>query len=152
MDYPVWDLEDVMFGVEEEALPEVESYAYNFDEGRIVVTVSDKTLRSDARDAYIFWAAKCVSTERYAHEAYSDDFGVSFLAIMKEDYPRGIAESEIKREIKEALMVDSRTINVFNFRFNWKSDSCFINYQVESVYGIDTVTVQRGGYASGRVN
>lgn len=152
MDYPVWDLEDVMFGTEEEVLPEVESYAYDYDNKRTIVTTSGKAVRCDAKDAYIFWVVKCVSTERYTHEAYSTDFGVEFLAIMKEYYPRGIAESEIRRSIKEALMADSRTINVSNFRFEWKADFCYIRYEVESVYGIDTITVERGGYSSGRIN
>ena len=151
-DYPTWDLEDVMSGVEEETLPEVESYAFDFENKETVVTTSGKTVRCDAQDAYIFWAMKCVATERYAHEAYSTDFGIEFLAIMKMNYPRAIAESEIRRSITEALMVDSRTVNVFNFRFFWNADTCRIRFQIESVYGIDSVTVERGGYLSGRVN
>lgn len=152
MNYPVWDVEDVMFDVEEEVLPEVESYSYDYKERETFVTGSGKTRRCDAADAYVFWVMKCVATERYAHEAYSSDFGVEFLEIMRQNYPRSIAESEIRRSIKEALLVDNRTINVFNFRFNWQADMCYITFGAESVYGIDTVTVERGGYSSGRIN
>ena len=152
MDYPVWDVEDVMFDVEEEALPEVESYSYDYAERETFVTGSGKTMRCDAKDAYIFWVVKCVATERYECEAYSTDFGVEFLAIMRNSYPRSIAESEIRRSIKEALHIDNRTVNVSNFRFNWQADMCHITFEVESVYGIDTVTVERGGYSSGRIN
>lgn len=152
MEYPVWDVEDVMFDVEEEALPDVESYAFDYMEKETFVTVSGKTRRCDAKDAYIFWVAKCVTTERYAHEAYSTDFGVEFLAIMRKNYPRSITESEIRRSIKEALHVDNRTVSVSNFRFDWKADTCSITFEVESVYDIDTVTVERGGYSSGRIN
>lgn len=152
MDYPVWDVEDVMFDVEEEVLPEVESYAYDYKEKETFVSGSGKTRRCDAKDAYIFWVIKCVTTERYAHEAYSTDFGVEFMAIMRQNHPRSIAESEIRRSIKEALHIDNRTVNVSNFRFNWQADTCFITFEVESVYDIDTVTVERGGYSSGRIN
>lgn len=152
MSYPVWDVEDVMFDVEEEVLPEVESYTYDYNERETFVTGSGKTKRCDAKDAYIFWVIKCVATERYAHEAYSTDFGVEFLKILRQNYPRSITESEIRRSIKEALHVDNRTVNVTNFRFEWRVDECYITFDVESVYGIDTVTVQRGGYSSGRIN
>jgi|SRR5690625_3834954 len=152
MGYPVWDVEDVMFGMEEEVLQDVESYEFDFQDRKTVVTGSGKTVRSSAREAYIFWVMKCVSTERYAHEAYSTDFGVEFFEIMRQNYPREIAESEIRRTIKEALLVDSRTINVTKFRFDWRRDVCFITFEVESVYGLDTVTVERGGYSSGRIN
>lgn len=152
MDYPVWDVEDVMLGVEEEVLTDVESYEYDYGERKTFVTGSGKTRRCDAKDAYIFWVVKCVSTERYAHEAYSTDFGVEFLEIMRQNYPKSIAESEIRRSIQEALQADNRTVNVSNFRFEWQADACYISFEVESVYGIDTVTVERGGYSTGRVN
>lgn len=152
MDYPVWDVEDIMVDAEEEALPDIESYAYDYEAKKVFVSSSGKTKRCDAKDAYIFWVVKCVATERYAHEAYSDDFGVGFLAIMRKGDPRSIAESEIRREIKEALSVDNRTVSVSNFRFNWQADNCHITFEVESVYGIDTVTVERGGISSGRIN
>lgn len=151
MDYPVWDIEDVMFDVEEEVLLEVESYAYDYTERETLVTGSGKTARCDAKDAYIFWVVKCVATERYECEAYSTDFGVEFLSIMRQDYPRSITESEIRRSVKEALHIDNRTVNVSKFRFVWQADKCFIEFQVESVYDIDTVTVERGGYTSGRI-
>ena len=150
-DYPVWDIEDVMGEMIEETLEDVESYNFDYDKRKTVVTGSGKTIRSDARAAYVFWAVKCVATERGAHEAYSEDFGAKLIAIIRQDYPRPITESELEREIKESLLVDSRTINVFNFRFNWGVDSCNITFEVEHAYGIDTITAQRGGYSSGRI-
>ena len=152
MDYPVWDVEDAMADIEEEALPDIESYVYDYGAREIFITGSGKTKRCGAKDAYIFWVMKCVATERYAYEAYSDDFGVGFLAIMRKGDTRSITESEIRREIKEALGVDNRTVNVSNFRFDWQADTCRIAFEVESVYGIDTVTVERGGFSSGRIN
>lgn len=152
MSYPVWDVEDVMSDVEEEQLADVESYKFDYKKKKTVVTQSGKTRRSDAQEAYIFWVVKCISTERYAHEAYDTDFGVEYLAIMRKNYPRGITESELRRTIKESLLVDNRTINVFNFRFDWQQDSCRITFEVESIYDIQTVSVERGGVTSGRIN
>lgn len=152
MSYPVWDVEDVMFDTEEEVLTDVESYAFDYKERETFVTGNGKTKRCDAKDAYIFWVVKCVATERYECEAYSTDFGVEFQAIMRKNYPRSISESEIRRSIKEALHVDNRTVNVSSFRFEWQADTCYITFEVESVYDIDTVTVEKGGYSSGRIN
>lgn len=150
-DYPVWDIEEALPDVIEETLEEVESYVFDYEKRRTVVTGSGKSIRSDARGAYVFWAMKCVATERGVHEAYSEDFGAGLIAIIRQDYPRPITESEMEREIKEALLVDSRTVNVFNFRFNWHVDSLYIEFEVEHVYGIDTITAERGGYSSGRI-
>lgn len=148
-EYPVWDIEDVMLDIEGNTLEETESYVYDYENRRTVVTGSGKTVRGDARAAYVFWAVKCVATERGAHEAYSEDFGAGIINIIKQDYPRPITESEIEQEIKEALMVDSRTINVFDFRFNWGVDNCQITFEIEHIYGFDTISAERGGYLSG---
>ncbi|EGQ21064.1 hypothetical protein HMPREF9372_3347 [Sporosarcina newyorkensis 2681] len=149
--YPSFDAPDLMADEVVETLQDVYAYKYDYDNERLVVTGTGKAVKGDPIDAYRFWAVKCCLTERYQYAAYSSDFGVEFQAIMEADYPRPIAESEIKRTIKEALMVDERTISVTTFSFEWSGDSCWINFKLESVYGIDNVEIQRGGELSGRI-
>lgn len=149
--YPSFDAPDLMVDEVVETLQDVYSYKFDYENERLVVTGSGKAIKGNSLDAYRFWAVKCCLTERYQYMAYSSDFGVEFHTIMAADYPRDIAQSEIKRTIVEALMVDERTVSVTSFTFEWEGDSCWITFQLESVYGVDKVEIQRGGELSGRV-
>lgn len=149
--FPEFELPAELIDETEEQLEEVVGYAYDYDEEQTVVTGTGKTKLTGARDAYIYWCVKCVATERYKYEAYSTDYGIEFERLIRSDYSRPVIESELERSIKEALKVDNRTVDVFNFRFRWEQDSCYINFEVRSVYGVDSISVVRGGVASGRL-
>lgn len=149
--YPSFDAPDLMADEEVEQLEDVNAYKYDYDKEKHVVTGTGKAVLGDSRDAYLFWACKCLLTERYAYDAYSDDFGIEFERIVRANYPREIAESELKRTISEALKVDARTVSVFDFTFEWQGDSCWIDFALESVYGVHYVQLLRGGELSGRV-
>lgn len=150
--YATFDAPTFMFGEDIETLQDVRSYKYDYLEGKIIVTGTGKTLEDTAIDAYRYWAIKCCLTERYERDCYSSDFGIEFNAIVRANYPRGIAESELKRTIKEALMIDERTVNVSSFSFEWKDDSCWVHFLLESIYGIDRIELQRGGELNARVS
>ncbi|GKV54232.1 hypothetical protein NCCP2222_01790 [Sporosarcina sp. NCCP-2222] len=149
--YPSFDAPDLMADEEVETLQDVYAYKFDYDQERLVVTGTGKAVKGGPIDAYRFWAVKCCLTERYKYVSYTDDFGVEFERIMAADYPRPIAESEIKRTITEALMVDERTVSVGGFSFEWEGDSCWIHFDLESVYGTDYVEIRRGGELSGRI-
>ncbi|WP_060210307.1 DUF2634 domain-containing protein [Sporosarcina koreensis] len=149
--YPSFDAPDLMADEEVETLQDVYAYKFDYENEKLVVTGTGKAVKGDQIDAYRFWAVKCCITERFKYRSYSSDFGIEFEAIMAADYPRPIAESEIKRTITEALMVDERTVSVTGFSFEWEGDSCWINLSLESVYGTDYVEIRRGGELSGRI-
>ena len=149
--YPAFDAPDLMVDELVERLQDVYAYKFDYENERLVVTGAGKTVEGNSIDAYRFWAVKCCLTERFQYSSYSDDFGVEFQSIVAAGYPRGIAESEIKRTITEALMVDDRTVSVSRFTFVWQGDSCWITFHLESVYGVDNVEIQRGGELSGRI-
>ncbi|MHC8516981.1 DUF2634 domain-containing protein [Sporosarcina sp. ITBMC105] len=149
--YPSFDAPDLMADEEVETLQEVYAYKFDYANQQLVVTGTGKAVKGNPIDAYRFWAIKCCLTERYKYPAYTDDFGVEFERIATSDYPRPIAESEIRRTIVESLMVDERTVSVDAFTFDWQGDSCWISFKLESVYSTDYVEIQRGGELSGRI-
>lgn len=149
--YPSFDAPELMADEIIENLEEVHAYKFDHEKEKLVVTGTGKALKGTPLEAYRFWAVKCLLTERYQYAAYGSDFGIEFQKIMEADYPRAIAESEIKRTISEALMVDDRTVSATSFKFDWEGDSCWITFILESVYGVDYVDVQRGGELSGRI-
>lgn len=150
--YPSFDAPDLMVDEEVEELRDIVGYKFDYSDERLVVTGTGRAVKGNSLDAYRFWAIKCCLTERYQYAAYSTDFGIEFQSIIAAGYPRGIAESEIKRSITEALMVDERTVTVTSFTFNWEGDSCWIAFTLESVYSVDNVEIQRGGELSGRIH
>ncbi|RIJ63598.1 DUF2634 domain-containing protein [Rummeliibacillus sp. POC4] len=149
--YPTFDEPDLVADEEIETLSDIYARKFDHEGKKTIVTGSGRTINGTAIDAYRFWVIKCLLTERYQCAAYSTDFGIEFEAIMEADYDRDIAESEIKRSITEALLVDERTVDVLDFTFEWEGDSCHITFIVESIYSIDVVEVDRGGELSGRI-
>lgn len=117
----------------------------DFETMEIAISPTGAIKMASDHDTYKQWVMKCIMTERYEYFAYSTDFGVETEDIIRSDYPRDVAESEIQRTITEALMVDARTVSVDNFTFEWRGDSVWVSLEVESIYGRDTIATQIGG-------
>ena len=108
-----------------------------------------KILDNDGIESWKSWCVNCLSTERYAHLAYSSDFGIdttsAFMATSRKE-----AESILSREITEALLADpyGRTAYVEEISFDWEApDSVAVSLTVQ---GIDTVTIDLTAYINKR--
>lgn len=137
-------------GIDEE-ITNVESPKLDYKEQRLSVNKVGRAIIGDEIDAYRVWVTKCLLTERYRYLAYSTDFGVEIERIIRENYPRGIAESELERTIKEALLMDNRTVSVRGFSFAWEGDAVYVDFYVEHIYGTDYFELMRGGDEIGSV-
>lgn len=124
---------------------------FNQETESVEVNGVGQAVIGDEKDAYRFWATKCLLTERYKYLAYSSDLGVEIESIIRSGYPREVAESEIKRTITEALLVDPRTVSVDSFTFDWQGDAVTMSFRVESVYGTDIYELTKGGENVGNV-
>jgi hypothetical protein len=118
---------------------------FDFDKGRTVIDLKGNVVVAEKQEAYRQWVMKCVMTERYEYLAYGPDFGVEAKAIMRANYPRDIAESELERAVREALMVDPRTVSVDNFSFEWLGDGVKVNCVVTSIYDQEEFNFTLGG-------
>lgn len=140
--------------IEEEmdpAITDVESPKIDYDAMKININGVGKAIMGDETDAYKYWVIKCLLTERYSYLAYSTDFGIEFQDIVEADYSRDIAESELERTIREALMIDVRTVSVGEFDFDWEGDGVHVKFIIESIYNDHTIELIRGGEVIGRV-
>ena len=101
---------------------------------------TNKILDSDGIESWKSWCTNCLMTERYAHLAYSSDFGISTAAAMQAG-SREEAESILVREITEALLADpyKRTNYVENITFDWTAPDT-VAVQV-TIHGVDKVTI-----------
>ncbi|MEC0089323.1 DUF2634 domain-containing protein [Paenibacillus macquariensis] len=76
---------------------------------------------------------KILSTTRFEHLIYSNDFGSE--VDLSANRGRSVFESEIERWVKEALTQDDRIIAVTSFKFAYELDNALIQFTVETEYG-----------------
>lgn len=75
-----------------------------------------------------------LNTERYAYLIYSWDYGVELDDLIGRSLDYIMPEA--KRRITEALMMDNRIMNVYDFEYKRVVDSLLIKFHVDTVYGI----------------
>lgn len=105
----------------------------------------NKILDSDGIESWKSWCTNCIMTERYAHLAYSSDFGISTAAAMRAESQEE-AESILIREITEALLADpyERTKYVEDIAFEWTApDAAAVQIKI---HGVDDVTIDVTAY------
>src|SRR5690606_32310060 len=146
--YPTFDIPlEMAEDLQQEVWPDTKAPMLDFSTGNTKMTPTGRPVEAVGADAYRQWVLTCLLAERYEYLAYGPDFGVEIKAIMRANYPRDIAESEIRRTITEALMVDPRTVSVGGFKFRWEGDSVWVTCEVEGVFGRDEVEVRYRGVA-----
>ena len=75
-----------------------------------------------------------LNTERYKHEIYDWDYGVELTDLFGKD--KAYVYSELKRRIREALIVDNRIIDVTNFEFESIDRNTILEtFTVHTVFG-----------------
>lgn len=105
----------------------------------------NKILDANGIESWKSWCINCLSTERYAHLAYSSDFGIETAAAFRAE-SREEAESILARQITEALLADSyrRTKYVEDISFDWEApDSVLVQLTIR---GIDEVSIDVTAY------
>ncbi|AJS59847.1 DUF2634 domain-containing protein [Paenibacillus sp. IHBB 10380] len=93
--------------------------------------ISSQTI--DGLDAIKQVVFKILSTTRFEHLIYSNDFGSE--VDLSANRGRSVFESEVQRWVKEALTQDDRIVAVTGFSFVYELDSALVNFTVESEFG-----------------
>ena len=112
----------------DEELIEILSRTYKVSNGRIAGYV-------DELDAMRQSVEKILSTERFAWNIYSDDYGSDVNDLIGEDFD--LVNSELERLITEALSADDRIVSVENFTIDQtSSNSIVVTFNVVTVFGV----------------
>ena len=96
------------------------SMYFDFEKGDFVVGSTGKIRESDYIDTWIQWCLKAVYTQRYAHLAYTKNYGSELeKALQMEE--RALIEGSVERTIQETILADAlhRTSSVRNFEHTW---------------------------------
>lgn len=112
----------------DEELIEIPSKTYKVINGRIAGFVDELDAMRQAVD-------KILSTERFAWNIYSDDYGSDVNDLIGEDFD--LINSELERLITEALSADDRIVSVEDFNINQTNgNSALITFIVVTVFGV----------------
>lgn len=102
------------------------TWKLDFQKGKVVGQI-------DQLDAVKQAVYKSLQTDRYWHAIYSADYGHELSALIG-DHPAYL-ESELKRMVEEALLVDERIVSVDQMEFSIEGDQLQLSFRVNSIFG-----------------
>lgn len=87
------------------------------------------------KEAIKVWAYKAILTNRYEHEIYSWDYGSELRNLIGKPYTRQLIESEGKRYIREALLINPYIKAVTFDDYNFDVDTLKMSLTLDTIYG-----------------
>lgn len=123
-----YEIDSLLVDAEEEQTEERVGYKpsiyFDFQKGDFMRTGVNRLVTSTGSDAWKQWCIKCLSTHRYAHLAYSTDYGIEYETVFN-CTTRAEAETELNRQITEALEADpyQRLDHIESMTFEWMDDT-----------------------------
>ncbi|WNF07485.1 DUF2634 domain-containing protein [Brevibacillus borstelensis] len=80
---------------------------------------------------------KAVMTARFRYLIYGYEhlYGAELEDLIGQDLPIELLNAEIPRVISEALLVDDRIANVYNFTITREGDGLYVSFYVDTVDG-----------------
>lgn len=89
----------------------------------------------EGEEAIKIWIYKCISTVRGRYDAYTWDFGTDLESLISSGLSREVIESETKRMIKEALLVNKHILDCYDFNIDFTGDTMNVDFIASTVYG-----------------
>lgn len=118
-------------GITTKSAVPTKTYALDLDKGRISGFVDGKK----ACEQYI---RKALITPRFKCLIYDNQYGSEIKQLITtDDASQSYIAAELPRMIKDAIIHDSRIINVDTsaFEIKFEGDSVYVNFVVETIYG-----------------
>jgi hypothetical protein len=123
---------DIAYTVYEES-PSL-TYKVDFDEEENAIDRNRITKKVDGLEAIAQMIYKTLNTNRYEFEIYNWNYGFEIDDLFGK--PKEFVLPELKRRIYDALMMDDRVLNVYDFRFTAINKTDYhIAFTVETVLG-----------------
>ncbi len=91
------------------------------------------------------WIFKALATERFRYTAYDAAFGSEIDTLPGLSLNDEIAQSELKRFITEAIMVNPYIVELSNFLFKRTKSGMTVEFDCETVYGREHYTWESKG-------
>jgi len=105
------------------------TYRLDLDRGRIIG-------RIDGLDAVEQAIHKALITPRFRCLIYNNQYGSEIKqTVIAGDVSPEYIETEMPRLIKDAVLIDSRVLDVYDFSFSFDSEQAFICFTAKTVFG-----------------
>lgn len=105
------------------------TYALDLDRGRIIGKVDELKATEQA-------IRKAIITPRWKCLVYDNQYGSEIKdTIIAQDASRELIESEIPRLVEDALLPDTRVLQVRDFSFEFEADGCHIRFAADTIFG-----------------
>lgn len=86
-------------------------------------------------EAIKVWVHKVLRTKRYRHLVYTWDYGTELEDLISKNYNKDYIESEIYRNIKEALCINPYIKDISNFSVKFDDSIITLNFKVITEFG-----------------
>lgn len=117
-----------------EELPVFKELAYDF-ENNCLYRRGGRPYLVEKDEALQIWIYKALKTRRFVWQAYTHTYGSEVEDVIGISNDPDIIDSEIKRYITEALMVNPYLQELSDFQFKHERDVVIVEFLVTSVYG-----------------
>lgn len=116
---------------EETAFPfNGKAFLYDFEKGDFIYKNGAPVI-VEGKSAVIAWIEKIIRTEKFRFNVHKDvEYGVTIEDLIGGRFPREFTESEIEREITEALLKNSYILNVSEWSFEYSGSTLIISFSV----------------------
>lgn len=120
--------EDTSVGVKKTILFDFEKEEFLIKDGKVVVV--------EGLEALKIWVIKKLKTEKDRFKIYlNTEYGVRIQDLLCNGYDRTFIQSEIQREIRDALLVNEAINDVNNFSFSQEDSELTVSFNIDSIYG-----------------
>lgn len=127
------------------SLTKMKSFLYDFKNGDFVIR-DGKLIEVYGKDALKVWIEKIIRTHRFRFKIYKDtEYGVLIEDLIGSTLPWAFVQSELKRELAEAILTNEFIENLTNWEIIRESDYLIIKFTVETVEGAFAMGVSVDG-------
>ena len=106
------------------------SFLFDFTQGDFVIK-DGRIVKTQDLIAIKVWIEKVLKTEKFRFEIYKDvDYGISLEDLIGQNLPRSFVESELRREIKEAVERHPAISEITNITTEQDGSRLFIRFKV----------------------
>lgn len=108
--------------------------------GDFVRDGANRMVGCEGKEAFSLWCFKVAQTERYRCLAYPEQIGAELDRAMSSEDEKTV-ESMVQRTITDAIMVNPRTEDVWDFSFSWEGDRMHVTFKVKGVHWEEEIMI-----------
>lgn len=145
--FPFISPETLQESQDQTSLPMFREYAYDYTHNCFLLR-DGQTYLVEGNEALRIWIYKALRVPRYRYIAYSRDYGSELEDLQGCVMDSEILNSEVRRYIIEALMVNPYIQELRNFKFERMGSSVTVEFDCATIYGTMAVDYEMRGVAA----